>query len=148
MTLGRELDALVAEKVMGWRWFRFLNNCYLVPPPNTATGFDPARVLRHWDGEGKGGTPDLEWTTLTSYPNFRLSHYSTDIAAAWEVVLKLADRGLQWSVADDEVYFDNQHLYKPEDSEYRFGGAVPVESLPFETRIAHAICLAALKALE
>jgi len=50
MEPGRELDALVAEKVMGWT---------------------------HYREEWGGVVPDS------------ISHYSTDISAAWEVVEKM-----------------------------------------------------------
>jgi hypothetical protein len=138
---GRELDALVAEKVMGWRWFHFLNKCYLIPPRNTATGFDPANTLRHWDGEGKEGTPDLEWTTLTNYPNFRLRHYSTDIAAAWEVVEKDDGWGFDWTLtrwmASSKPWACV--AYRVADGEAFSGMAATAP---------HAICLAALKAVD
>ncbi len=144
MEAGRELDALIAEKVMGWRWFRFLNKCYLIPPRNTETGFDPAHVLSHWDGEGKEGTPDLEWTTLSSYPNFRLRHYSTDIAAAWEVVEKVQANG--WTFHVDDVGFNNgiEGKWRVLLTEAETGDKhvfADGDTAP------HAICLAALKAM-
>lgn len=74
---GGELDALVAEKVMGWRWFtdEFNTRPVLIPP----------------------GMPQQCATP----------HYSTDIAAAWAVVEKLGERfrfeirnheGYDWNV--------------------------------------------------
>lgn len=65
---GRDLDALVAEKVMGWRW----SGRYLVPPADVETSF--------WDGScNRDGVPRF------------LPRYSTDISAAWGVVEKLRD---------------------------------------------------------
>jgi hypothetical protein len=162
---GRELDALVAEKVMGWRWFRFLNKCYLIPPRNTETGFDPASVLSHWDGEGKQGTPDLEWTTLTSYPNFRLRHYSTDIAAAWEVVEKMRADNYTVEVYSPGALINDEHGVhsigwgvefstwgKPSRPSGRVGRTIDLFNEESEREVIdtapHAICLAALKAVE
>lgn len=60
---GRELDALVAEKVMGWPTFEQYNN---------------DRVLELKMANAKGRRD-----------NEVVPHYSTDIASAWEVVEKL-----------------------------------------------------------
>ena len=74
MPAGRELDALVAEKVMGWQDARaffpwpesgvMLDN-YAMMPPHGGAIRDIAHVPR----------------------------YSTDIAAAWEVFQKVTDLG-------------------------------------------------------
>lgn len=63
MEPGRELDALIAEKVMGLVEF--------------ATYAGKAKASMGW---GKNGD---DWKNLRSLPN-----YSTDISAAWEVVEK------------------------------------------------------------
>lgn len=65
MKPGRELDALVAEKVMGWQIFG-----------------DEGVHPRHKDLFDK--TP--HWSMLREYPC-----YSEKIAAAWEVVGKIND---------------------------------------------------------
>lgn len=70
MTAGRELDALVAEKVMGHRIFQ--------PPPLT---LDQAWEVRPNNTEGRPLLP-----------------YSTDIIAAWQVVAKLMDSHFMVSV--------------------------------------------------
>ena len=68
---GRELDALVAERVMGYVWKdespsgRFLNS-----PEGWPAGYVPQ------------GSSEMTWTS-------HLPHYSTDIAAAWLVVERL-----------------------------------------------------------
>jgi len=64
MKAGRELDALVAEKVMGW----------------TLSG-------RVWIDE-RGHLQTIEPTSFGSFEP------SSDIAAAWEVVEKMRARGL------------------------------------------------------
>jgi len=69
---GREIDALVAEKVMGWR--------VIGDAPNAMTWVDEA------DKSFPGGK--IYTWFATSYPSFRPS---TDIAAAWMVLLKLEE---------------------------------------------------------
>jgi hypothetical protein len=59
MEAGRELDALIAERVMGWRQTLFSNFPDQLEPP---------------DEPGKARS---------------VPHYSTDIAAAWLVVEKM-----------------------------------------------------------
>jgi hypothetical protein len=60
-TAGRELDALIAERVCGWERVRFTG------PPDDFYGHEPGR-------EGNGHL---------------VPRYSTDIAAAWLVAEKL-----------------------------------------------------------
>ncbi len=67
MTAGRELDALVCELVMGWRR-------------------EPQWGLTTM---GKPNKPSPEGTC--SVTSEVVPHYSTDIAAAWEVVEKLCE---------------------------------------------------------
>jgi len=76
MPAGRELDALVAEKVMGWRITAWNDgepwgNREVFPPFEPINGI-PADCdcISH----SEAGEPP---------------HYSTDIAAAWEVVEKM-----------------------------------------------------------
>lgn len=70
MTAGRELDALVAERVMGWKVFR-----------NGEHG------SHRWEAETDRGTLRV---IDSSYSGDGFSP-STDIAAAWEVVEKMRD---------------------------------------------------------
>ena len=108
MNAGPELDTLVAEKVMGWRWWRFqpytyggedgLEASYSGPPPGrfghcqdpphrfigpekrwpVHPGWEPTR----WDG--------LE--TLDVREVYPVPAYSMDIAAAWLVIETLGQR--------------------------------------------------------
>ena len=80
MPAGRELDALVAEKVMGWRITAWNDgepwgNREVFPPFEPINGI-PADCdcISH----SEAGEPP---------------HYSTDIAAAWEVFQKVTDLG-------------------------------------------------------
>jgi hypothetical protein len=100
------LDALVAEKVMGWRW----EDCF--------RAYTGVLTVRH---EEYGGPP----------------FYSTDIAAAWDVVEKMRERRADfyirfvstWTVEFDSVAGD-------------YNGYTDGDTAPL------AICLAALKAVE
>lgn len=89
MPAGRELDALVAEKVMGRRWFTFIRDSYLLDP-----GAAASICFRgsSWT-EGKHAQWDSECGILTDLKFQRVPDYSTDIAAAWEVVLKMCADG-------------------------------------------------------
>lgn len=118
MTPGRELDALVAEKVMGCT---------------------PKR-----DGSGRieCGCPDKGHEHfIDPYDremDMGLKSYSTDIAAAWEVVDKIANHWSNVSLlrADDGSW----HVCS--DPEMSFGSSgAEAPTAP------HAICLAALKAV-
>ena len=104
----RELDALIAERLFGWRWVKY-------PAPNLSehrllTGIVPPaapgriysnRTDRIW----QPSTPDAErfsdWDTLYWWDDDGASdirrgmpHYSTDIAAAVQVEDEIERRGL------------------------------------------------------
>ena len=127
----RELDAAVAEMVFGWRWI-------------------------HEDGEQPYAVPYLVGpgssvyypTVHAKFPNVPKSggdllNYSTDIAAAWEVVEKMRTNGWFFSLADS--------IELP-DFIARFTTCPPVGS-PIPDHSAMnvsaplAICLAALRAV-
>lgn len=80
MNVGRELDALVAEKVMG------LN----IRPVVHEYGLSPQLKLAPGSINYVG--------TYTEIPE--VPPYSTDIAAAWGVVEKLRERGFGFSLND------------------------------------------------
>lgn len=111
MKPGRELDALVAEKVMGWK------------------------VLRHKDFPDH---PDVDFTKEHGVL-MRTPHFSTDIAAAWEVVGKL----------EKSHDFELIHLIYHGMGDAR-GWFIKLDGnrvgFPQETA-PHAICLSALKAV-
>ena len=146
MEPGRELDALILEKVFKWRWVVMQRvkplfgggagdeiDCLVLPDcPDSGPlrlGFMVERGAVH---EGS-----LDW--------------STNMVAAWELVEKLKDDGWQWNIGIDEDGCDiditkgddNYYTYdgKP-NPEYRTKHEVDADTAP------HAICLAALKALE
>jgi len=85
---GRELDAAVAERVMGWKW------------QEHGSGGTRRRLL--WSPDGKCGCRrwenDGQEEILDDLP-----HYSTDIAAAWEVVEWMHEFGVQmWAGYDSD----------------------------------------------
>lgn len=109
MKAGLELDALIAEKVMGWHFV------------GTFT-LDPELNCDRWARDQNG---------LERYFH-EVPKYSTDIAAAWQVVEKMI------------VYSEHHFLLDKGGAwlcRFREGGLSPGETAP------HAICLAALKAV-
>jgi len=117
MKPGYALDALVAEKVLGWRLEYHTFGSDLPGGPFRAYGYDSSG--RHLCGD---------------FP-----HFSTDIAAAWQVVEKFAadnwEVSVGWSIAD------NAWLC-----------GIGLDGHGWDMELAdtalHAICLAALKAME
>ena len=125
---GRTLDAAIAEKVMG------------EPKP---TGNVPDGVLAGVATSSSGGG---NWIgTTTGYtagdePVWLPKPYSTEIAAAFEVVEKLAlTFELGWFPADKGLNWDASFGEKrgSEEGTTTYAGTAP-----------HAICLAALKVVE
>lgn len=102
MNAGRELDALVAEKVMGLQIKRF---------------------------------PDGTWLMHNGQSGTELFHYSTDIAAAWEVWKRISPSILYKLGTGYEVY---QSARDYEDGIH----LAHADTAPL------AICLAALKVKE
>lgn len=74
MEAGRELDALIAERIFGWK-------------EGTLEEYK-AQVEKY----GEGATAFDEMNILP--------HYSAEIAAAWEVVKMMADQGIEVIVAE------------------------------------------------
>ena len=114
---GRALDALVAERVMGfiWRVSKVSGRRCLISPD-----YCPA-----WFVDVANGSEPLadQWDT-------RLPNYSTDIAAAWQVVEKLRSFSLS-------RHLDGSwHCWHWNKGHLNANAATP----------ALAICLAALKA--
>lgn len=132
---GRELDALVAEKVMGW---------VLVDA-----------IIRQSMGLVLGPKEFIETKIIALTPPGKkevesVPNYSTDIAAAWEIVLEYQNRSLRFQLvplANEEgepgwqveiLKFEPTNEFTPwvETAGFAQANTAPL-----------AICLAALKAL-
>ena len=117
MKPGRELDMLVAEKVMGW-----------------SNSIGSARSDHMWgimDFDDKG--PVL----AANFPS-----YSEDIAAAWELMEKLKGPEMGVSIC---TLWEQPNTFKW-IAKIEFLGTERFE-FAVEESAAHAICLAALKAI-
>jgi hypothetical protein len=122
---GRELDALVAEKVMGWQ--------RMVRPDYDWAGHE-------WriGGLGSGG--------------IHLPSFSTDIAAAWEVVAEMERRGWSCVIATNACANGRQNGVKFYEGWRSLGYSIfdgephPGHTFVAET-IPRAICHAAVAAL-
>ena len=139
LTPGPELDALVAEEVM--EWVKGLTDSF------------------EWWWVGRNGE-ETGWLVEDAlYDETRARRFdpSTDIAAAWEVIRKLIEDDIYWSLAqteDGELCGAHFHRSGPVDGT-EMAGVVPlkegrglVDSLwVWKPTIEHAICLAALKAV-
>ncbi len=88
MEVGAELDALVAEKVFAWEWWRSKasgRRC-LFPP-----GSHPEWFTRRATGDER---LVVDWAINPS----RIPTFSADIAAAWAVVEHLDGDGQEFSI--------------------------------------------------
>lgn len=96
MNPGRELDVLIAEKVMGWK--RVGEGWHTKPHHKPSKDY-PGTILNNWDSKGEHDFLAPPWST-GNYASERIAFcgcdgdvelpsYSTDIKAAWEVVEKL-----------------------------------------------------------
>jgi hypothetical protein len=134
MNPGRELDALVAEKVMGWGWRR----------GTSSSSGEIVKWLKHPNSFGfkqlKVAHGDEPFASNWTYD---ISRYSTRIKDAWQVVKRLRthhkvdlhkvdlrDRVIKWEVVVIRCSLPEQKF------------TVVASTAP------HAICLAALEAVK
>jgi hypothetical protein len=140
---GRALDALIAEKVMGWRWRRGAH--YDVSSV-------PASQQQHLlaPGESVGEQPSGEFTSIVEgdWPPAdgriiwnHMPEYSTDIAAAWLVVERMRADGW-WPEVKYLVDWDNAAKW------YAACHRPPHQWSATAATAPLAICRAALAALE
>ena len=146
MEAGRELDALVAVSVMGWHKRERISG----PDSVFALGTKMERWYAPNGREGAVRGTNSEGVVFTNeglepdgisapHPLIGgLPWYSTDIAAAWQVVEKVRTQGhfveIDCLREQYEVYIDTNPAHTDEPSAY-----APTAQ--------HAICLAALKAV-
>lgn len=129
MKPGRELDALVAEKVMG-----------LVVDLDNSKYFDGTQVATRKEDFGAIGEA-VQTISGVYHPrlSWPLPHYSTDIAAAWEVVERLSAENWIFDLlegAHEGASPWRAHFMREGERSNGYGDSAP-----------HAICLAALKAV-
>lgn len=88
---GRELDALIAHSVMGWRVIPYVSTSEK-GPAIVSSSLDEHDMYRKWPG-------DTFWSP------------SRDIAVAWEVVEKLKSNGLGIRIhySYDQWHVDFEH---------------------------------------
>lgn len=124
MKPGRELDALVAEKVMGWKWMPWVGNReqYVLVPAET-----DADSVFWWGRDVRDLVPP----------------YSTDIAAAWQVWKRFDGWVIQRYEYDG---VDNYVISSGADTFERGEFLVHTEADGVFT-LPHAICLSALRAV-
>ncbi len=129
MKAGRELDALVAENVMGWHVYES-GRCSLMARQTLPDGDEIEHII----------ATTHPWETADYSP-------STDIAAAWQVVEKLMEKG--WTVTLAPRQFE-----KYPENRFKFHGCRMVgDPQTMQSFSDHAdtaplaICLAALKAV-
>lgn len=121
--MSRKLDALVAEKVMGHE--------------NDVVATIPAIPPHNWI------EPPGQPRRAIAFAGFEPPHYSTDIAAAWEVVEKIKNTH-EWSIENDQGEI-NEWLVSVTEIE-RQPGVLATGHCAEAPTAPHAICLAALKA--
>jgi hypothetical protein len=87
MQESRDLDALLAEKVCGWRWVRLpATGSLLIVGPQDAAEYHPQLLC------------DRPAEILPHQVPMRLPRYSSDIAAAFLVVAKMRELGFIWEL--------------------------------------------------
>ncbi|QUL57546.1 hypothetical protein KDC22_14345 [Paenibacillus tritici] len=90
MEPGPELDKLIAEHVMGWSIYRFDKDvperCYYMLVDKS---FDPVVDGGYWNA-GERKTEEEAWNDNRPF--------STDISAAWEVLNKVIEMGMEINV--------------------------------------------------
>lgn len=138
MKPGRELDTIIAEKVMGWKRFEckmfgetksfeefpeITEHIVLMPPDFKITSAQPPI------GASLQEACAWEPPEMPTIP-----HYSTSIEAAWEVVEKCLEEGWEFDLFMNGIQYD-VGLYRDREKPSGIGDTAP-----------HAICLAALKA--
>jgi len=125
MPAGREMDVAIAEQSMGYRWERpsYLQNSDLFVAPNTdEVGYRyEGRAPVYYEG---------------------LPHYSTDIAAAWQVVESLRAMGFVVLISSPRpVHAWGVEAWHLDVEHDRRRGEAYADTAPL------AICRAALKAV-
>lgn len=141
MKPGRELDALIAEKVMGWKRLTYAQNFYK-RDPDSHKYHDDYRLTMWWHSDILNQYGTFEEMALAEDSDcFSCQQVdpafspSTDMADAWEVVSRLKDK---------HEFFE---LWSHSGKWWCGFGVKGKASVNEIETAAHAICLAALKAV-
>lgn len=128
---GRELDAIVAERCMGWRRARSPYTTKERKPRPMSILVPPGdRELAHWQVLTGQEVPD------TTYHN--VPRYSTDVAIAWDVLGTLHGNAERWDAFEAAL---------PEVLAYMEPAATGLHQVE-GSRAAYIIVRAALAALD
>lgn len=162
MNAGRELDALIVEKVYGWQTgvYRdvFGDTLYIVD--QTATRAGEHSTIASLLGASWQRGYDAENNLVEFYGRI-CPAYSTDIAAAWQVVEWAAQRTEDDLTFDDLTFSWEGPIFKP-SRRYLTAEGYPLDTTCWFVTLEAgglryvvcadtaplAICLAALKAVE
>jgi hypothetical protein len=124
MEAGREMDALVAKKVMGLDP-RFPERMNIYRPENSPVKFP---VYRHVEMDN-------------------IPPYSTSIAAAWEVVEKMRGNEFHWAI-HSRILFMSDTKNLPRAAFWRYlNGYADRQGIAEAEEVPLAVCRAALKAV-
>jgi hypothetical protein len=88
MPAGKEMDALIGEKVMGW---------HLIPDEYT----DDDEGIKHWA---------QMWLDKDNKLMHNKYSPSTDISFAWEVVEKIKEKGRLYLIVSDDIGYKAEIL--------------------------------------
>lgn len=120
MEAGRELDVLIAEKVMQWT-HRTVRN----------------PVENYW-----------QWSNAEGKDTALLPHFSTDMAAAWQVLEELRKKKWSIEISDNGAEAGwNCSIFSDRDSDGKIMETWQVIADEDAATVSLAICLAALKAV-
>lgn len=138
---GRELDALVAERVMGWGWQASYKSGkrWFAPPEHCGDlGSEHPATMKE--------EPEHPWW-LTAEPTENIwvvPYYSTDISAAWTVLQKFCDEESANYPQDVLVEWNGFHWFCYVNTEQMLNPELQGKA----DTAPEAICRAALKAVE
>lgn len=132
--MTREFDALVAEKVMGWVWLQWRGLATLMPDDYKSGVYGGWPLM----AQVMAARPTSEDLVITEHWDYRLPHYSTNIADAWAVAEKVShNRRLLLTRNQDGLYL----------VEYRSAGTHEDSVVAgYQPTAPLAICIAALRA--
>lgn len=149
---SRELDALVAEKVLGWAWYGAYGDRYLIPP-FAQEEFERYRSWQRGLNYRQGYPPydvkpakqrlDIE-TTFESFAHLAIPRFSTSIEAAWTVIEHLAQKQLGGHVGPTRVH---RMMFCEGEWVVEFCSDFGVTKWAKDPAAPKAICLAALVAV-